>query len=55
MASALTAGKSLVAAAITGLLLGQLANPHPRFEERVFRPAPERLFERLISRGLART
>jgi Tetracyclin repressor-like, C-terminal domain len=44
----------LVVAAITGLLLGQLVNPHPRFEGRVFRPGLERLFERLTARELAR-
>jgi DNA-binding transcriptional regulator YbjK len=44
----------LVVAAITGLLLGQLVNPHPRFEERIFRPALERLFDSLTATGLAR-
>jgi TetR/AcrR family transcriptional regulator, regulator of biofilm formation and stress response len=38
----------LVVAAISGLMLGQLANPMPDFEERVFRPALERLFESLV-------
>lgn len=37
----------LVVASITGFLLGQLAHPRPDFEERVFRPALERLFARL--------
>ena len=34
----------LVVAAITGLLLGQIASPRPDFEDKVFRPALERLF-----------
>jgi TetR/AcrR family transcriptional regulator, regulator of biofilm formation and stress response len=38
----------LVVAAISGLMLGQLANPMPDFEERVFRPALERLFASLV-------
>jgi TetR/AcrR family transcriptional regulator, regulator of biofilm formation and stress response len=38
----------LVVAAITGLLLGQLANPHPNFEQAVFRPSLERLFSALV-------
>src|ERR687896_1587598 len=37
----------LVVAAITGFMLGQLVNPVDDFEERVFRPALERLFTRL--------
>jgi TetR/AcrR family transcriptional regulator, regulator of biofilm formation and stress response len=37
----------LVVAAITGFMLGQLVNPVEDFEERVFRPALERLFTRL--------
>jgi DNA-binding transcriptional regulator YbjK len=37
----------LVVAAITGFMLGQLVNPAADFEERVFRPALERLFARL--------
>jgi TetR/AcrR family transcriptional regulator, regulator of biofilm formation and stress response len=37
----------LVVAAITGFMLGQLVNPAEGFEERVFRPALERLFTRL--------
>jgi DNA-binding transcriptional regulator YbjK len=37
----------LVVAAITGYMLGQLVNPVDDFEERVFRPALERLFTRL--------
>ena len=41
-------------AAITGLLLGQLVNPQPRFEERIFRPALERLFDSLTAGKLAR-
>jgi TetR/AcrR family transcriptional regulator, regulator of biofilm formation and stress response len=39
----------LVVAAITGLLLGQLAHPRPDFEETIFRPALERLFTRLTA------
>ena len=46
---------TVVVAAITGLLLGQLVDPHPRFEERIFRPALERLFESLTTKELART
>jgi DNA-binding transcriptional regulator YbjK len=46
---------TVVVAAITGLLLGQLVDPHPRFEERIFRPALERLFESLTAKELART
>jgi TetR/AcrR family transcriptional regulator, regulator of biofilm formation and stress response len=37
----------LVVAAITGFMLGQLVHPVDDFEERVFRPALERLFTRL--------
>ena len=40
-------------AAITGLLLGQIVNPRPRFEEGIFRPALERLFESLVRRDEA--
>jgi TetR/AcrR family transcriptional regulator, regulator of biofilm formation and stress response len=42
----------LVVGAITGLMLGQLANPQPRFEEDVFRPALERLFTLLTERAM---
>jgi TetR/AcrR family transcriptional regulator, regulator of biofilm formation and stress response len=45
----------VVVAAITGLLLGQLVTPHPRFEERIFRPARERLFHSLTAEELAHT
>jgi TetR/AcrR family transcriptional regulator, regulator of biofilm formation and stress response len=38
----------LVVGAITGLMLGQLANPQPDFEAAVFRPALERLFTGLV-------
>lgn len=38
----------LVVAALTGLVLRQLANPRPDFEEAVLRPALERLFARLV-------
>jgi TetR/AcrR family transcriptional regulator, regulator of biofilm formation and stress response len=37
----------LVVAAITGFMIGQLVNPAEDFEQRVFRPALERLFSRL--------
>jgi TetR/AcrR family transcriptional regulator, regulator of biofilm formation and stress response len=37
----------LVVAAISGFMLGQLVHPVDDFEERVFRPALERLFTRL--------
>jgi TetR/AcrR family transcriptional regulator, regulator of biofilm formation and stress response len=40
----------LVVAAISGFMLGQLVNPAADFEERVFRPALERLFTRLTER-----
>jgi TetR/AcrR family transcriptional regulator, regulator of biofilm formation and stress response len=39
----------VVVAAITGLMLGQLASPNARFERDVLRPALERLFARLTS------
>jgi TetR/AcrR family transcriptional regulator, regulator of biofilm formation and stress response len=39
----------LVVAAITGLLLGQIASPRPDFEGQVFRPALERLFTSLVA------
>jgi TetR/AcrR family transcriptional regulator, regulator of biofilm formation and stress response len=38
----------IVVATITGLMIGQLTNPQPDFEEKVFRPALERLFTRLV-------
>jgi hypothetical protein len=34
-------------AAITGFMLGQLVTPVDDFEERIFRPALERLFTKL--------
>ncbi|HEX2234481.1 MAG TPA: TetR family transcriptional regulator [Thermoleophilaceae bacterium] len=40
----------LVVATVTGLMIGQLTNPQPDFEEQVFRPALERLFTRLVER-----
>jgi TetR/AcrR family transcriptional regulator, regulator of biofilm formation and stress response len=43
----------LVVAAISGLLLGQLANPRSDFEQRIFRPALERLFTSLTARDAA--
>jgi DNA-binding transcriptional regulator YbjK len=42
----------LVVGAITGLMLGQLANPRPHFEHDVFRPALERLFTLLTERAM---
>jgi TetR/AcrR family transcriptional regulator, regulator of biofilm formation and stress response len=39
----------LVVAAISGFMLGQIANPARDFEERVFRPALERLFRGLVA------
>ena len=42
----------LVVGAITGLMLGQLVNPQPRFEEDVFRPALERLFTLLTEKSM---
>ena len=38
----------LLVAAITGFMLGQLVTPTDDFEERVFRPALERLFTKLV-------
>ena len=38
----------LVVATLTGLVLGQLASPHPDFEYAVLRPALERLFAPLV-------
>jgi TetR/AcrR family transcriptional regulator, regulator of biofilm formation and stress response len=38
----------LVVATVTGLMIGQLTNPQPDFEESVFRPTLERLFTRLV-------
>jgi TetR/AcrR family transcriptional regulator, regulator of biofilm formation and stress response len=43
----------LVMAATSGLMLAQLANPRPRFEDEVFRPALERLFGVLTERAAA--
>jgi DNA-binding transcriptional regulator YbjK len=40
---------ALVVAAIAGFMLGQVANPAPDFEERIFRPALERLFTGLVA------
>ena len=44
----------LVVGAITGLMLGQLVNPQPRFEEDVFRPGLERLFTLLTEQAMMR-
>src|SRR5215211_7118326 len=41
----------LIVATITGFMLGQLVTPVPDFEERIFRPALERLFGELIAPG----
>ena len=38
----------LLVAAITGFLLGQLVTPTEDFEQRIFRPALERLFTKLV-------
>jgi DNA-binding transcriptional regulator YbjK len=38
----------LLVAAITGFMLGQLVTPTDHFEERIFRPALERLFTKLV-------
>ena len=38
----------LLVAAITGFMLGQLVTPTEDFEERIFRPALERLFTKLV-------
>jgi TetR/AcrR family transcriptional regulator, regulator of biofilm formation and stress response len=45
----------LVVGAITGMMLGQLANPQPNFEDEVFRPALERLFTLLTEHAIVRT
>jgi DNA-binding transcriptional regulator YbjK len=44
----------VVVAAITGLILGQLVNPRPGFEDDIFRPALERLFHSLTVGSPAR-
>jgi DNA-binding transcriptional regulator YbjK len=41
----------LVVATITGFILGQLVTPADDFEERIFRPALERLFTKLVEAG----
>ena len=41
----------LIVATITGFMLGQLVTPVPDFEERIFRPALERLFAELVAPG----
>jgi len=46
-----TADARVVVGAITGLMLGQIANPQERFEDDVFRPALERLFGLLTERA----
>jgi DNA-binding transcriptional regulator YbjK len=38
----------LLVAAITGFMLGQLVTPAEDFEQRIFRPALERLFTKLV-------
>ena len=40
---------TLVVATISGLVLGQLVNPHERFKQTMLRPALERLFVSLTS------
>jgi DNA-binding transcriptional regulator YbjK len=44
----------LVVGAITGMMLGQLANPQPNFEDEMFRPALERLFT-LLTQGATKS
>ena len=39
----------IVVAAVTGLMIGQLTNPRPRFESDILRPTLEHLFERLAA------
>jgi TetR/AcrR family transcriptional regulator, regulator of biofilm formation and stress response len=39
----------VVVSAVTGLMIGQLVNPQPRFEEEILRPTLERLFSRLTA------
>jgi DNA-binding transcriptional regulator YbjK len=46
-----TADAPLIVATITGFMLGQLVTPVPDFEERIFRPALERLFAELVAPG----
>ena len=41
----------LLVATITGFMLGQLVTPADDFEERIFRPALERLFTKLTEPG----
>ncbi len=41
----------LLVATITGFMLGQLVTPVDDFEERIFRPALERLFTKLVEPG----
>jgi len=41
----------LLVATITGFMLGQLVTPMDDFEERIFRPALERLFTKLVEPG----
>jgi len=41
----------LLVATITGFLLGQLVTPVDDFEQRIFRPALERLFTKLVEPG----
>jgi len=44
----------LLVATITGFMLGQLVTPLEDFEERIFRPALERLFTKLVEPGPVR-
>jgi DNA-binding transcriptional regulator YbjK len=41
----------LLVATVTGFMLGQLVTPVDDFEERIFRPALERLFTKLVEPG----
>ena len=44
----------LVVGAVTGLMIGQLVNPQPSFEDEIFRPALERLFTLLTEGAMMR-
>ncbi|MEA2379403.1 MAG: hypothetical protein QOK00_2568 [Thermoleophilaceae bacterium] len=46
-----SADAPLIVATITGFMLGQLVTPVDDFEERIFRPALERLFTKLTERA----
>jgi hypothetical protein len=46
-----SADAPLIVATITGFMLGQLVTPVDDFEERIFRPALERLFTKLTEQA----